>query len=172
MSMSCIGPSEICSEKLKDLSRFIAENQDPVDPQGSLIAVLQKAQELFGYLPRDVMSHVAGELEVPEAYVYGVATFYSYFTLTPRGKHPVWVCMGTPCYVKGALAVFDAIKEQLGIEPGETTEDGLFSLVETKCVGACALAPLITVGEDIYGRVTAEQVPEILAKYRELDQKR
>lgn len=167
--MSCLEPSEICTEKLNGLTEFISANQDPVDPQGSLIAVLQKAQELFGYLPQHVMAYVAGELEVPEAYVYGVATFYSYFTLKPRGKYPVWVCMGTPCYVKGAAAVFDAIREQLGIEPGETTEDGLFSLVETKCVGACAQAPLITVGEDIYGCVTADQVPVILEKYRGLE---
>jgi NADH:ubiquinone oxidoreductase subunit E len=163
MSMNC-GIAE--SERFQELDEFISANHDPVDAQGSLIAVLQRAQELFGYLPQSVMAHVAQELQVPEVYIYGVATFYSYFTLVPRGKHPVWVCMGTPCYVKGASAIFEALKDRLRIQPGETTDDGLFSLVETKCVGACALAPLIMVGEDVYGHVTIEQIPEILEKYR------
>jgi len=154
------------SEKLKELSAFIAENLDPVDPQSSLILVLHKAQDLFGYLSKDVMAHVSQELQVPESYVYGVATFYSYFTLKPRGKYPVSVCMGTACYVKGAPAILDTVKGQLKIEPGETSDDGLFSLVETRCIGACGLAPIITVGDEVYGRLTADQVPEILAKYQ------
>ena len=163
--MSCQG----CiaeSDKLRELSEFIKENTDPVDPQGTLIAALHRAQDLYGYLPQEVMAHVARELQVPEAYVYGVATFYSYFTLEPRGKYPVGVCMGTACYVKGSAAILSAVEKQLGIKTGETTEDGLFSLVETRCIGACGLAPVITVGEDVYGRLTANQIPEILEKYR------
>jgi NADH:ubiquinone oxidoreductase subunit E len=155
------------SERFRKLDEFIEASHDPVDPQGALIAVLQRAQEIFGYLPQDVMAHVADKLQVPEVYVWGVATFYSYFTLVPRGKYPIWVCMGTPCYVKGAADVFEALKEQLGIEPGQTTPDGLFSLVETKCVGSCALAPLLMVGENVHGHITVDHVPEILAKYRE-----
>jgi NADH-quinone oxidoreductase subunit E/NADP-reducing hydrogenase subunit HndA len=154
------------SEKLEELSKFIVENPDPVDPQGALISVLHKAQDLFGYLPNDVMAFVARELGVPEVYVYGVVTFYSYFTLTPRGKYPVSVCMGTACYVKGAPAILDTVKGQLEINTGQTSEDGLFSLVETRCIGACGLAPIMTVGDEVYGRLTADQVPEILAKYR------
>lgn len=153
-------------DKLRELSEFIKANTDPVDAQGTLIAVLHCAQDLYGYLPTEVMAHVARELQVPEAYVYGVATFYSYFTLTPRGKYPVGVCMGTACYVKGSAAILSAVEKQLGIKTGETTEDGLFSLVETRCIGACGLAPVITVGEDVYGRLTANQIPEILEKYR------
>ena len=163
--MSCQG----CiaeSDKLRELSEFIKDNIDPVDPQGTLIAALHRAQDLYGYLPTEVMSHVAQELQVPEAYVYGVATFYSYFTLTPRGKYPVGVCMGTACYVKGSAAILSAVEKQLDIKTGETTDDGLFSLVETRCIGACGLAPVITVGEDVYGRLTANQIPEILEKYR------
>lgn len=153
-------------QKLRDLSAFIAENRDPENPQSALIVVLHRAQEAFGYLPREVMSHVAAEMGVPEAYVYGVATFYSHFNLEPKGKFPISVCMGTACYVKGALAILGTIKEQLGILPGQTSEDGLFSLVEAKCVGSCGLAPVMLVGDHIYGRLTADQVPEILAKFR------
>ncbi len=163
--MSC-NTCTMNDDKLRELSEFIKENTDPVDPQGTLIAALHRAQDLYGYLPQEVMAHVARELQVPEAYVYGVATFYSYFTLEPRGKYPVGVCMGTACYVKGSAAILSAVEKQLGIKTGETTEDGLFSLVETRCIGACGLAPVITVGEDVYGRLTANQIPEILEKYR------
>ena len=163
--MSC-NTCTMKDDKLRELSEFIKENIDPVDPQGTLIAALHRSQDLYGYLPQEVMAHVAHELQVPEAYVYGVATFYSYFTLTPRGKYPVGVCMGTACYVKGSAAILSAVEKQLGIKTGETTEDGLFSLVETRCIGACGLAPVITVGEDVFGRLTANQIPEILEKYR------
>jgi NADH:ubiquinone oxidoreductase subunit E len=153
-------------EKLGELSAFIEKSKNPVNPQASLIAVLQRAQELFGYLPKEAMAHVACELGVPEAYVFGVATFYSHFTFKSGGKYPVSVCMGTACYVKGAPAILDTVKEQLRIEPGETTEDGLFSLTEAKCVGSCGQAPVMVVGDQIYGHLTADQVPEILAKHR------
>jgi len=156
-------------EILKILDQFIEEHPDPVDPQGALIAVLHKAQELFGYLPTAVLDHVAEKLDVPQADVYGVATFYSYFTLTPKGKYQISVCMGTACYVKGAPAILQTVQEQLRIKTGETTEDGLFSLVECRCIGACGLAPVMTIGDDVYGRLTADQIPEILAKYRRED---
>ncbi len=164
--MSCAGTCISESEKYKELDDFIDSNPDPEAPQGALIPVLHKAQELFGYLPKEVMDYVAEKLEVPTAYVYGVATFYSYFTLKPRGRNLVSVCMGTACYVKGAPAILQTIREQLQIESGETTEDGAFTLVETRCIGACGLAPVMTIGEDVYGRLTADQVPEILARYR------
>ncbi len=157
---------ELFSERIAELDKFIEDNPDPVDPQGSLISVLHRAQDLFGFLPREVMDHVADRLQVPAADVYGVATFYSYFTLEPRGKYPVSVCMGTACYVKGASTILDTIEEQLQIKTGQTTEDGLFSMVECRCIGACGLAPVITIGKDVYGRLTADQIPEILAKYR------
>jgi len=153
-------------EKLAALDKFISEHPDPVDPQGALIAVLHEAQALFGYLSKDVMDYVAEKLQVPTADVYGVATFYSYFTLTPRGKNLVSVCMGTACYVKGAEAILHTIEKQLGIKTGETTEDGLFTIVETRCIGACGLAPVVTINDDFYGRLTVDRVPEILAKYQ------
>jgi NADH-quinone oxidoreductase subunit E/NADP-reducing hydrogenase subunit HndA len=165
--VQCAEVEELFSERIAELDKFIDENPDPVDPQGSLILVLHKAQDLFGFLPREVMDHVADRLMVPAADVYGVATFYSYFTLEPRGKYPVSVCMGTACYVKGAPAILGTVEEQLQIKTGQTTEDGLFSLVECRCIGACGLAPVITIGKDVYGRLTADQVPEILAKYRQ-----
>jgi NADH-quinone oxidoreductase subunit E/NADP-reducing hydrogenase subunit HndA len=165
MSTEC----KVQSAEFEELDRFIEENPDPVDPQGSLIAVLHRAQDMFGYLSKDVMDHVAEKLQVPTADVYGVATFYSYFTLAPRGKHPISVCMGTACYVKGSAAILDTVKQQLKIVTGETTDDGLFSLAECRCIGACGLAPVMTVGSDVYGRLTADQVPEILEKYRRDD---
>lgn len=154
------------TDKLDELAAFIEDHRDPVEAQGALIPVLHKAQELFGYLPTEVMDFVADKLQVPTAYVYGVATFYSLFTLTPRGKYQISVCMGTACYVKGAPAILDTVRQQLQIKIGETTEDGLFTLLETRCIGACGLAPVLTVGDDVYGRLTADKVPEILEKYR------
>ena len=169
--MRCVECTSEC-DKLAELGEFIEANRDPVEPQGALIPILHKAQELYGYLPKDVMDFVADKIEVPTAYVYGVATFYSHFTLTPRGKYPVSVCMGTACYVKGAPAILDTIEEQLGIKTGQTSEDQLFTLLETRCIGACGLAPVLTIGDDVYGRLTPDQVPEILEKYRHADAKR
>lgn len=154
------------TDKLAELAQFIESHPDPVDPQGALIPVLHKAQELYGYLPQEVMDFVADKLQVPTSYVFGVATFYSLFTLTPRGKYTISVCMGTACYVKGAPAILDTVEKQLGIKTGETSDDELFTLLETRCIGACGLAPVLTIGEDVYGRLTADQVPEILEKYR------
>lgn len=154
------------SESIQELCAYIAQKKDPKQPQSALIAVLHKAQEIFGYLSPEVMGIVAHELNVPESYVWGVATFYSYFTLKPRGKYNISVCMGTACYVKGATTILETIKEQLNIKPGDTTDDGLFSLVQTRCIGACGLAPVMTIGDDVYGRLTADMIPEILARYQ------
>lgn len=164
--MSCTDVCNIDLEKLNELYQFIGENIDPVDSQGSLILVLHKAQDLFGYLSQEVMDYVADKLDVPTADVYGVATFYSYFTLVPRGKYPISVCMGTACYVKGAPTILETIEKQLQIKTGETTDDGRFSLVECRCIGACGLAPVVTIGADVYGRLTVDKIPEILAKYQ------
>jgi NADH:ubiquinone oxidoreductase subunit E len=134
---------------------------------GALIPVLHQAQLLFGYLPHDVQVRIAEELDLPLSEVYGVSSFYSFFSLKPRGKYTVSVCMGTACYVKGAPALLEKIRETLQIEDGETTEDGLFTLDTTRCVGACGLAPVLTIGDDVYGRLTPEKVPEILERYRQ-----
>ncbi|MGI6321444.1 MAG: NADH-quinone oxidoreductase subunit NuoE [Bacteroidales bacterium] len=138
-------------------------NNDP----GELINVLHKSQDHFGYLPAEVQEVIAHELRIPVAKVFGVVTFYSFFTMIPKGKYPVSICMGTACYVRGAEKVLDEFKKQLGIKPGETSEDGQFSLSSLRCVGACGLAPVVMVGEKVYGRVSTEDVKKIIAEYKE-----
>ncbi len=134
---------------------------------GELINVLHKTQEHFGYLPAEVQEVVADQLKVPVAKVYGVVTFYSFFTMLPQGKYPVSICTGTACYVRGADNVLQEFKRQLNIEVGETTEDGKFSLNCLRCVGACGLAPVVLVGDKTYGRVSPEGVKEILDEYKD-----
>lgn len=133
--------------------------------KSELINVLHEAQGIFGYLPAEVQEVVANELKVNVAHVYGVVTFYSFFTMIPKGRHPISVCMGTACYVRGAEKVLDEFKRLLDLKVGETSRDGKFSLSSLRCVGACGLAPVITVGEKVYGRVAAEDVKDILANY-------
>ena len=132
---------------------------------GELINVLHKVQGTFGYLPAEVQEAVARELDVPVAKVYGVVTFYSFFTMVPKGKHPISICTGTACYVRGAEKVLEEMKKELKIEVGETTADGKFSISCLRCVGACGLAPVIMVGEKTYGRVSPEMVKDILSEY-------
>jgi NADP-reducing hydrogenase subunit HndA len=134
---------------------------------GELINVLHKVQGTFGYLPAEVQESVAQELNVSVAKVYGVVTFYSFFTMLPKGKHPISVCTGTACYVRGAEKVLEEIKKQLKIKVGETTPDGKFSISCLRCVGACGLAPVVMVGEKTYGRVAPEMIKDILANYSE-----
>ena len=132
---------------------------------GELINVLHKTQSTFGYLPAEVQEIIAEELNVAVAKVYGVVTFYSFFTMTPMGKHPISICTGTACYVRGAEKVLDEFKRQLDVKVGETTPDGKHSLSCLRCVGACGLAPVVLVGEKVYGRVSADGVAKILAEY-------
>lgn len=129
---------------------------------GELINVLHKAQHLFGYLPAEVQRIVAQRLNIPVSKVYGVVTFYSFFTMTPKGEHPISVCMGTACYVRGAEKVLDEFRRVLNINVGETTADGKYSLSSLRCVGACGLAPVVLIGEKVYGRVTPGEVEKIL----------
>lgn len=135
--------------------------------KGELINVLHKTQERFGYLPAEVQEVIASELKMSVAKVYGVVTFYSFFTMVPKGKHPISICTGTACYVRGAEVVLDEFVEQLGIKVGEVSEDGKFSLSCLRCVGACGLAPVVMVGEKTYGRVSPEMVKEILDEYQD-----
>ena len=132
---------------------------------GELINVLHKVQEHFGYLPAEVQEMVAANLNVSVAKVYGVVTFYSFFTMLPKGKHPISVCTGTACYVRGAEKVLEEFKKELNIKMGETTDDGKFSLNCLRCVGACGLAPVVMIGEKTYGRVAPEEVKNILKEY-------
>ena len=135
------------------------------DVRGSLMPVLQQAQDIYGYLPVEVQRMIAEGLEIPLEEVYGVATFYGQFSLNPKGRYKVSICMGTACYVKGAGMVLERIEEKLGIKSGGITPDGKFSLDATRCLGACGLAPIMTINEDIYGRLVPADVDDILAKY-------
>lgn len=134
------------------------------DPQ-ELINVLHNCQEHFGYLPAEVQEVIAAEMSVPVAKVYGVVTFYSFFTMTPKGKHPISVCLGTACYVRGAEKVLEEIKKETGLQVGQTSKDGKFSLSTLRCVGACGLAPVVLVGNKTYGRVAPDDVKNILKEY-------
>lgn len=127
--------------------------------------ILQEAQDIYGYLPTEVQKRVALALEIPVSEVFGVATFYSQFLLNPKGKHPVSVCLGTACYVKGSGLLMEKLEELLGIKNGSISDDLKFSLDATRCIGACGLAPVLTIGEDVYGRLEPNQLEGILAKY-------
>lgn len=145
-----------------ELKAFIAENKD-ID--GPLMPIMQKAQELFGYLSLETMTIIADALDIPVSEVYGVATFYAQFSLQPKGEYIISVCTGTACYVKGAQEVLDEVINILGVGSGQTTPDGKFTIQDTRCLGCCGLAPVMTVNQDVYGRLTPEEVKGILEKY-------
>lgn len=145
-----------------ELKEYIeAEKSQP----GALMPVLQKAQEIYGYLPIEVQSMVAEGLGLSLSEVYGVATFYSQFSLNPKGEHRISICLGTACYVKGADKILEGLEQKLGIKCGECTPDGVFSLDSCRCVGACGLAPVMMIDDDVYGRMTVDQIDSVLAKY-------
>lgn len=135
------------------------------DVPGANMPVLQEAQEIYGYLPIEVQSMIAEGLGVPIETLYGITTFYSQFSLSPKGKYNISVCMGTACYVKGSGALLDRITKRLGIQPEETTPDGRFSLTACRCIGACGLAPVLTINDEVYGRLTVDDIDGILDKY-------
>jgi len=148
-------------EKIKSICKDFNNNAD------ELINVLHKCQHEFGYLPAEVQEVIADELNVPVAKVYGVVTFYTYFSMIPKGKYPISICTGTACYVRGAENVLAEFKKELGIEVGESTPDGKFSLNCLRCVGACGLAPVILVGEKTFGRVAPDGVKKILEEFKQ-----
>ncbi|HQK37131.1 MAG TPA: NADH-quinone oxidoreductase subunit NuoE [Bacteroidales bacterium] len=159
MSRVKIELQEKVVNRIKEICRSF--NNDP----GELINVLHQTQHEFGYLPAEVQEVIASELNISVAKVYGVVTFYHFFTMVPKGKHPVSICTGTACYVRGAEKVLDEFRKNLKIEVGQTTPDGKFSLSCLRCVGACGLAPVVMIGEKVYGRVAPEGVKEILKEY-------
>lgn len=138
---------------------------DAKGDKSRLMAVMQEAQGIYGYLPYEVQAIIAEGLDVPLEKVYGVATFYAQFALSPKGRYNISVCLGTACYVKGSDKVLEKISEEIGIEPGECTDDAKFSLEACRCIGACGLAPVMTINDDVYGRLTPDEIPGILAKY-------
>ena len=154
-------------DKYEQLNQVIAELKDQ---PGALMPVLQKAQGIFGCVPMDVQKIIAEGLGVTLSEVYGVATFYSQFRLEPNGKYTISVCLGTACYVKGSQKVLDRLSEELQTPVGKTSPDGLFTLNATRCLGACGLAPVMTVNDEVYGRLVPDDIPGILAKYREKEQ--
>lgn len=136
--------------------------------KGALIPVLHEAQELYGYLPMQVQKAIADGLGVSLAEIYGVVTFYTQFSLYPKGKYQIQLCLGTACYVKGAGLIYEELKKELGLQEDGVTEDGLFSLEACRCIGACGLAPVLTINGEVYGRLVADDVHKIVQKYREL----
>lgn len=149
-------------EQEERLRKVIEEHKGQA---GATMPVLQAAQEIFGYLPEEVQIMIAEGLDIPLSEVYGVSTFYSLFTLNPKGKYQISVCLGTACYVKGSADVLEAVQQKLNIAPGGITADGLFSLDACRCIGACGLAPVMMINDDVYGRLTAAQVGPILDQY-------
>ena len=149
-------------EQEKELVDFIrAHSQD----KGSMMPILQKAQEMYGYIPEEVQIIIAEETGVPLSEIYGIVSFYSQFTLNPKGKYQISVCLGTACYVKGAGDILDKVCEIIGCESGSITDDGMFSVDATRCIGACGLAPVFTVNESVYGRVDVAETEQIIQKY-------
>ncbi len=150
-------------EQEERLMAVIAEHKGQ---EGAAIPVLHKAQEIYGYLPIEVQEMISEGLDVPLAEIYGIVTFYTQFSINPKGKYQIGICLGTACYVKGSGDILDKVKEILGIDVGECTPDGLFSIDATRCIGACGLAPVMTVNDDVYGRLVVDDVADIIKKYR------
>lgn len=150
-------------EQEKELKNFIAEHKND---QGPLIMIMQEAQKIYGYLPIEVQTIISKGLGIPVERVYEVATFYAQFNLEPKGKYQISVCLGTACYVKGSAKVLEAIENQLGIKSGECTEDRKFSIDSCRCLGACGLAPVMRVNDEVFGNMTPDKVKTVLAEYK------
>ncbi len=165
MAKSTTGvPFRGTKEQEAELLKLIADHKEQ---PGALMPVLQGAQEIYGYLPLEVQEIISEGLNIPLSEIFGVVTFYSQFSLYPKGEYKISVCLGTACYVKGAGDIFNRLSERLGIKSGECTPDGKFSLDACRCIGACGLAPVLTVNEDVYGRLVVDDVDKILAKYQD-----
>ena len=157
-------PFQGTPEQEAELKKVIAAHKNQ---KGAVIPVLHEAQNIYGYLPIEVQEMISEGLNVPLAEIYGIVTFYAQFSLNPKGKYQIGVCLGTACYVKGSGDILEKVKEILGIDVGECTPDGMFSIDATRCIGACGLAPVLTVNEDVYGRLVVDDVPGIIEKYRQ-----
>ncbi|MCL1973077.1 MAG: NADH-quinone oxidoreductase subunit NuoE [Endomicrobia bacterium] len=153
--------------KQNELKVFIEEYLKKDNPDSYLIAVLHKAQEIYGYLSKEIMDFISETMNIPSAHIWGVATFYHYFNLNPRGKYVISVCLGTACYVKGAGEVMEALKDELKIKEGETTPDMMFTLQGARCLGACGLAPVIMINGKIHGDLNPKKVTELIKSYKQ-----
>lgn len=157
-----------CKELREKDDRYIRLNKiinELKEKRGALIPVLHKAQEIFGYLPEELQTHIAERLDVPLSEVCGVVTFYSLFSMKPRGKYLISICLGTACYVKGAGKISEELAKRLKVRIGDTTEDGKYTLEASRCIGACGLAPVLTVNGEVHGRLTMENINQLLEKY-------
>lgn len=161
--MEFVFDKEKNKEKIQEFEIFIGENKDK---PGALMPIMQEAQEVFGYLPLEILQLISNRLNVPLSEIYGVATFYSQFSFIPIGENKISVCLGTACYVKGAQGVLEEIEKDLGIKKGGTTTDLKFSIIETRCLGDCSLAPVFTINDDVYPNVKKDDIKDILAKYK------
>lgn len=155
--MALVDPKE------EKLDQVIARHKNQ---KGALIPVLQGAQELYGYLPEHVIKHISKELRIPTSKVYGVVTFYAQFRLTPMGRNVISVCLGTACHVRGGAKVLEALEKETKIKDGQTSEDGRYTLEIVNCIGACGLAPVMSINGNVHGRLIADQIPGILAEYK------
>ena len=155
-------PFKGTAEQEAQLMQVIDEHKHD---KSNLMVVMQKAQDIYGYLPIEVQEMISEGMEVPLEKIYGVATFYAQFSLSPKGKYNISVCLGTACYVKGSGDLFDKLSERLGIGADECTPDGKFSLEACRCIGACGLAPVLTINDDVYGRLVVDDIEGIIAKY-------
>ena len=164
MSKSTTLPFNGTKEQEAKLMEVIAQHKDEA---GATIPVLHKAQEIYGYLPIEVQQMISDGLGVPLAEIYGIVTFYTQFSLNPKGKYVIGICLGTACYVKGSGDILEKVKEILGIDVGECTPDGKFSIEATRCIGACGLAPVLTVNDEVYGRLTVDDIADIIKKYQD-----
>jgi len=161
-SVCCCGETAEPDEKLEKVKAAIEQFKTI---KGALIPVLHEVQDIYGYLPEEVLKVVSTELNIPMSEIYGVASFYHFFSLTPKGENVIRVCMGTACYIKGAQGLLDRLSTELKVAVQGTTEDNKFTLEATRCLGACGLAPVLTIGEKVYGRLTPNDIPKILKEY-------
>ncbi len=162
------GENNKCQSCMENTDKFLKELFNIYLPEkDNLIQMLNEIQEHYGYVPMNVQEKLSEFLNIPLAEIYGVVTFYSRFSLEPQGKYRITVCLGTACFVKGSQKIMDRLTEKLGIGPGETTKDGLFTIEQTRCVGACGLAPVFTVNGEVYGKATVKKLDEVIEKLKE-----
>ena len=162
------GENNKCQSCMENTDKFLKELFNIYLPEkDNLIQMLNEIQEHYGYVPMNVQEKLSEFLNIPLAEIYGVVTFYSRFSLEPQGKYRITVCLGTACFVKGSQKIIDRLTEKLGIGPGETTKDGLFTIEQTRCVGACGLAPVFTVNGEVYGKATVKKLDEVIEKLKE-----
>ena len=158
--MGCNCGNGCKDEKMKEILETYTKDKS------NLIQILNEVQEYYGYIPKSAQVEISEYLDLPMAEVYGVITFYSRFTLKPKGKYNISVCLGTACFVKGSEKILDRVKEKLGIDVGQTTPDGKFSIEATRCIGACGLAPVFTVNDEVYGKATPEMIDKVIEEYK------